>query len=286
MQQKKIVHLISSLKIGGAESLLGDLIIGLGTEQYEHQVIYFHDGPHAQRLRDYGVPVYQVKGLVCLYDPVFFWRLWHLIKKINPDLMHTALWAANFAGRIMGTLLRIPVICVIHLGVDLDGRVRNMLDAVTFRLATKVIAVSQGVEQSLHAKKNWVPATRLTTIANGIDAAAIIERASRQHCSRKEIGIKDDAVAIGAVGRFVPRKNFGLLIEAFVSVYAQHKQAHLMLVGLGEQEAELRTKVTELGLSGAVTFVVGKSAYGYYPLFDCFVLNCLALLPAQVMKLS
>src|SRR5579859_5390998 len=100
-KRKKVVHLISSLKIGGAESLLYDLIVGLGNQDYEHHVIYFHHGPHVARLEQLGVSTYQVRGIITLYDPIFFWRLARLIKKLKPDVIHSALWAANFAGRII-----------------------------------------------------------------------------------------------------------------------------------------------------------------------------------------
>ncbi len=272
MQRKRIVHLISSLKIGGAESLLYDIIVGLGSEQYDHRVIYFHGGPNVERLRSLGIPVYQVRGLVGLYDPLFFWRAWRLIVRLRPDLIHTALWAANFVGRIIGRLQKIPTVCAVHLGVDLDGAVRNLLDHLTFRLATKVVAVSDGVAQSVKAKQGWIPAEKISVIRNGINAQFITDRAAQNPCDRKELGLDADHFVIGTVGRFVPRKNFTLLIESFAQLYSRHSKARLVLVGLGPQESLLRQRAQELGVEQEVIFVVGKPAYRYYPLFNCFVL--------------
>lgn len=272
MQRKKIVHLISSLKIGGAESLLHDLVIGLGFEQYEHHVICFHTGPNADRLAQAGAFVYQPQGFLCRYDPIFFWRVWRCIKKIRPDILHTALWAANFVGRIMGRLQKIPVVCAVHLGVDLDGRLRNALDRFTFRYAAAVIAVSDVVAATLKERSSWVPAKKIVVIKNGIDAASVRARATQQAVTRKDLGLTDEHVVVGAVGRFVPRKNFDLLIDSFASVARDQEQARLVLVGLGPQEDFLRQKARDCGVADKVIFVVGKSAYGYYPLFDLFVL--------------
>ena len=50
MNKKKIVHLISSLKIGGAESWLVDLANHLPREKFEQHVIFFHDGPNKKNI--------------------------------------------------------------------------------------------------------------------------------------------------------------------------------------------------------------------------------------------
>jgi glycosyltransferase involved in cell wall biosynthesis len=271
MQRKKIVHLISSLKIGGAESLLYDLIIGLGSEKYEHHVVYFHGGPNVERLERLGIPTYHMKGLITLYDPVFFWRSWRLIAQIKPDVLHTALWAANFVGRIIGFLQKIPTVCAVHLGVNLDGKFRNQLDAVTFGLATHVVAVSEGVAQSVH-DRSWIPAQKVQVIKNGMDTQAVVERGMKQNCNRQELGLTAEHFVIGAVGRFIARKNFDILIESFSLFHAQQTNARLVLIGLGPQESFLRQKAKDLGVEKKVIFVIGKPAYGYYPLFDCFAL--------------
>ena len=272
MIKKKIVHLISSLKIGGAESLLVDLIQGLGTDHYEHHVVYFHEGPNVKRIEDLGVPVYKISGLVCLYDPLFVYRLVMTIKKIRPDLIHAALWAAHLFGRIAGKLLKIPIVGAVHLGVDTDGRVRNSIDTLNFGWSNHIIAVSQQVKESIQAR-GWIDKSRITVIRNGIDPHAIIARSNLSPQTRESLGLSSEHIIIGSVGRFIARKNFSLLLESFAHIAAERDNVRLMLVGLGPQEAELRALAHKLGVSNKVLFIVGQSAYGYFPLFDCFVLS-------------
>lgn len=271
-QRKKIVHLISSLKVGGAESLLYDLIMGLGSDNYEHQVICFHKGRNAERLQAAGIPVYHIQGLIGMYDPIFFWRLWRSISRLRPDVIHTSLWAANFAGRIIGYWMGIPTVSVIHLGVDLDGKLRNNLDRFTFNLATKIVAVSDGVAQSMHQQFSSLSSQKIKVIKNGINKEVVAKRAFEQKVSRQSIGLEEGHFVFGAVGRFIERKKFDILIESFALVYQHHSSARLVLVGLGAQESLLRKKAAQHGLDKEVIFVVGQSAYGYYPLFDSFVL--------------
>ena len=97
MQKIKLLHITSSLKMGGAEAVLCDLISSMDPNTFEHCVIYIHDGMHRECLIKLGVPHYQLQGAISLFDPIFFINLMHLIKKINPDLIHSMLWAGNIA---------------------------------------------------------------------------------------------------------------------------------------------------------------------------------------------
>ncbi|MEX0939800.1 MAG: glycosyltransferase [Candidatus Babeliales bacterium] len=288
MKKKRLVHIISSLKRGGAESLLVDLIKNLHT--FDHQVIYFHDGPNRQRLQDIGISTYPVKGLFCLYDPFFLYQLYKLLKKLKPDTIHTALWAANFFGRFLARYMNISFASVIHLGVHQDGFIRNILDALTFRFSGAVIAVSQEVAQSVYDRL-WLNAKRISVIPNGINIPDVQREAQTQKISRKQLNLAEDVFVIGSVGRFIPRKNYHLLLYVFARLKKIHSNIALILVGFGSLQGELQRLAKELNVDDSVRFIVGQAAYGYYPLFDCFVLSSLqegisiALLEAMCFSL-
>lgn len=266
----KLVHITSSLKMGGAETVLCDLIEHLGSQQFEHIVIYFHEGELLERLRSNGVRVYKVRGLWCMYDPFLFVRIYRLIKKIKPDCIHSLLWAANVTARIVGAFLRIPVVSVFHNNVDQDGALRNALDRLTLSLATQLVAVSDGVADSVR-RVHHAPAKQIQVIRNGINVSAVQQRGARHAVARAEFGLDAEYFIIGSVGRFHKVKHFDVLLKSFALVLQSCPQARLMLVGVGDQEQELRAYARELLIDQEVFFVVGQQAYGYYPLFDCFV---------------
>lgn len=288
LKTKKIVHLISSVKRGGAETLLVDIVRGL--PHYDHHVVFFHDGDNRQELEGLGCSVYPIKGLIFRYDVVFFLRLFFLLIKLRPDGMHTSLWMANFVGRLFARLLRIPFFSVIHLGIDQDGTIRNFLDEMTFSLSRKVIAVSDDIAHDI-AKKEWISAARITVIKNGIDSAYIKRKALFEAKTRAELAIPEDVFIIGSVGRFIERKNYHLLLNSCKILYEKDPKIHVILVGFGPLEPILRLHAQKIGIDSIVSFVVGESAYGYYPLFDCFVLASLqegisiALLEAMCLSL-
>ncbi len=256
--------------MGGAEAVLCDLIKGLGTERFMHTVIYFHEGPYVQELHALGIKTYRIDGLLFRYDPIFFIRLWWLLKRLKPDCLHSLLWAANTVGRLMAWFMRIPAVSVLHNNVDQDGIVRNCIDRITMLCADAIVAVSPGVAQSLLQRDSWIPARRVQVICNGIDIEKVHAQGIRYQKNRYELGLSEEHFIIGAVGRFHPVKNYGLLLESFAIVTSMHPLARLIIVGTGSEYTPLKDYAAQLGIDQSVTFIIDQQAYGYYPLFNCF----------------
>jgi glycosyltransferase involved in cell wall biosynthesis len=277
----------SSLKRGGAEAVLFN-IITQSSQQFEHQVIYVHGGPYVEQLREQGVQLYQAKGLVFRYDPFFIFRLFMLIKKLKPDCIHSLLWVANVSTRLVARLLGIPHVSAVHNNVDQDGYVRNALDRYTLPIAGAVVAVSLEVASGV---KKLCSTAAVQVIPNGIDSSMVQKKAEMAQIQREDFGLRPEHFVIGSVGRYEAVKNYSLLLDSFALVYKAAPQARLMLVGHGSQESFLKKKAGNLGISHLVTFIVGQQSYGYYPLFDCFVLASpkegvsIALLEALSCKL-
>ncbi|MGE0009203.1 MAG: glycosyltransferase [Candidatus Babeliales bacterium] len=267
----KLVHIISILQLGGAESVLASLIDQLGDKDFEHHVIYFHSGPSVTRIQERGIPVYHIKGAIMLCDPVFWVRLFTCIKAIKPDLIHAHLWAANLSARIIGKLLGIPAVNTIHNKLMFQGAFRNTIDFVSLPLADAVVGIGSVVVSS--GKRFPYDEKKMECIPNGIDVDAIQKRAHSQQQSREQFGWTDKEIVFGSVGRFEEQKNYHTLLEAFASLNALYPHTRLLLVGSGSQEEALRVHAQELGIKDVVQFVVGKTAYGYYSLMNAFVLS-------------
>jgi glycosyltransferase involved in cell wall biosynthesis len=271
MRKYILLHVTSSLKMGGAETVLYELIKGLGQNEFEHHVIYFHGGPWEVRLRELGIALHQVRGIVSLYDPVFFIRLYKTIKKINPHCIHSLLWAANVSSRIVAKLLSIPHVSVYHNNIDQDGFVRNWCDKKTRMLSVQIVAVSSEVADSLIKTDGRFSASALCVIRNGIDVAELLAQGNGQMVLREQLNLRVHDLVIGSVGRFCPVKRYPLLLECFAAVRSRMPRARLVLVGMGPDEAMLRSFARTLGVNDDVRFVVGQPAHGYFHLFDCFV---------------
>lgn len=272
--KQKIIHLTSSLKVGGAESLICD-ILRHTKEDFEHHVIYFHYGPNVDRIKSLQIKTYQIKGLICKYDPIFCMRLLLFLIKIKPDYILSHLWSANLLGSLFAKVLKIPIICVLHLASNVEAKsknnyFRNSLDKITFKCATKLVAVSDAVNNDI-LKSSSVVKNKLMTIKNGIDYNNVVNQAVLNQQKREDFGLNDKDFVIGCVGRFVPRKRHELLIKSFVSISKNYPDIKLFLLGNGPLEFLLKSKVKELNIQDKIIFASSDVAYGFYPLFDIYV---------------
>lgn len=260
-----IVHVTSSLRIGGAETVLYHLVKELQHAGFQQTVVYVHGGPFVDRLHALGIKTIMIQGWLYRYDPLFFIRLYRVLRDRRPTVIHSLLWAANVATRLCAWLLNIPVVCAYHNNVDQDGLIRSWCDRLTIRCATRLIAVSDQVADAVR-RRSRLQHQQITVIPNGIktDMFQAIEPIARE-----QLGIAPNAYVIGAVGRFEPVKRFGHLIRAYANM-SDSLQRCLVLVGVGSEEQRLRTMARTM-TRHPVLFVTHQSALPYYALFDCFV---------------
>lgn len=271
----RVVHVTASLDIGGAEAVLCSLLETMNDGTVCHEVIAFRDGPYGARIRKAGIAVHVINGFLFRYDFIFWIRFIRLIKKLHPDCIHSLLWISNVAARIIGTLLSIPVVSGMHNNVIINGAFRNVIDTYTLPLATRIITIHEGVYQSLIERCRWHEKLPLSIIHNCVDEKQIHFHAATQLRRRVDFGLTDDHFIIGAVGRWIPIKRYSILIRQFAIVYKKHSHARLFLIGYGPEEKNLRQLAEQCGCTGAICFIVYEQAFGYFPLFNCFVLPSL-----------
>ena len=172
-------------------------------------------------------------------------------------------------GRAAARLCSIPCVVSLHNNYDQNGTIRRLIDRCIPYRVHAIIAVSDEVKLSFmqtytHAK--------VTVIHNGIDGATVKSAAHAQQKTRAQLDLADANFVIGTVGRFHSIKQYPFLFEVFALVHARNPQARLVVVGHGEQEKELRHLAKKLNIAPFIRWIIGKQAYGYYNLFDCFVL--------------
>ena len=93
---------------------------------------------------------------------------------------------------------------------------------------------------------------------------------------RKELGIKEDTIVSGHIGRFVAQKNHTFLIDIFNQFHKKEKNSILLLAGQGPLQEEIKNKVRELGLDDSVRFLGQRNdANELYQAFDVFLLPSL-----------
>lgn len=302
----KILHIITSLRIGGAEFALFNLLRAMrANPKVKHLVLCFYDGPVVALIRDLNVEVIVIRGFIKGYDPLGLWRVYWIAKSFCPQVIHTSLWAANIVGRLISLLLSVPVINELHGNVVHEGRLRNYLDRISLGKVNYIVAVSPSVQTTyvnhiipaLSFVKRKIIEARLLTIPNGIDRLDLIFRMQKNFLTRLDLGLAPEDFVIGTIGRFEKIKSYDVLIK---SVHVMRKNLSLLdqnriklcLVGDGSQRNFLEDLVRQYGLESNVIFTGYRlDASRFYSLFDCFALSSqseglsIALLEAMAIGL-
>ncbi len=250
----KVLHVITGLRVGGAELQLRSV---LQHTRHESEVVtLYNPGPVADMIRADGGRVGDL-GMTRNTQLSALLRLRRLVRRGGYDVVHTHLYRSQIYGRPAAWLAGTPVILSTEHSIGethLERRpmtrgVRALYLATEF-LSDATIAVSATVRERLLA---WgVRDRRVTVIPNGVDLQRVAFDASARDRVRAGFGIPDDAYVIGVLGRLDPNKQFEMVIEAAAPLLGEGTR--LLIVGQGDERARLEQAARDSGAAGQVIF--------------------------------
>lgn len=249
-----VLHLVGSLRVGGAEQQVVSLAPLFDRKQFRIIVCAMQPGGGLRGRLDQSDIQY-----VCLHYRVrshilAMLRFISLLKREKVSVLHTHMYSASRFGRIAGVLARVPVMIATDHGHDPWKTWRHTaFDRVLLRYTALRIGVSQDVVDLIKAREN-PPPEKLAMIPNGVDPERFKAGEIERNAVRAELGISDDAVLVGAVGRLAEPKALHVLIEAVSHLVKRVPQARLVLVGDGPLKPELEKQAAGLGVSDRVLF--------------------------------
>ncbi len=251
----RVLHLITELNTGGAQKALARLLAHLDRERFEPCVACLYNGDKAvaQEIRKLGIPVTDL-GMTGKARWDAFWRLYRLLRRERPAILHTWMYHANVPGRLLGRLAGVPVIITSRRNVDIGGTGRELINRWTSALDDRVIAVCEVVRQA-EMERAGVTAERVVTIYNGVEVNRYTElKAATRRRTRTALGAPLEAPLLGFVGRLHPQKNVAALLAAMKQVKERFPAARLVVVGDGELRSALEAQAQALGLQSSVIF--------------------------------
>jgi glycosyltransferase involved in cell wall biosynthesis len=256
-RRTKIVHLVTSLEIGGAQH---NMLLGLprlDPERYEHILVSIMDRMQmAQQFRQLGIEVHTL-GLSKKYDIAVTLRLRTLLRKLQPDILHTYLIHGNVLGRIVGRLVGIPVIIGSELTIGQAGRLGRLVTKLTNPL-TDAVEVNSETGGKAVAVDLRVPPEKIEVVLPGLDLDAFGGTENRSTI-REAIGVQGSQHLVLYIGRLRPVKGVEYGIKAFAQAAQANSDLHLALAGEGEQRDYLGNLSTELGIAEKVSFLGARN---------------------------
>lgn len=249
----KIVHLVTSLEVGGAQH---NMLLGLprlDPEKYEHILVSIMDRMQMEsQFRQLGIEVHSL-GLSKKTDLAVAFRLRSLLSKLEPDILHTYLIHGNVLGRIVGRLVGVPAIIGSELTIGQAGTIGKLATKLTNPL-TNAVEVNSETGGKAVVKDLGVPREKIEVILPGLDLDAFSGTENRTKI-RSEIGVTNDQHLVLFVGRLRPVKGPEYGIRAFAKALTENPNLHLALAGEGEQRAYLKNLTNELGIQSNTTFL-------------------------------
>ena len=156
-------------------------------------------------------------------------------------------------------------------GFDLDFKypIRIVARWMLKYVATDFFACSEEAGEFMFGKH---PQKEIKILVNAIEADKYAYDPEIRSMVRMREGINDFYV-VGHVGRFVPVKNHEKLLEIFIEILKQKKNAILMLVGKGELENVIKEKAAALKISDKVYFMGSRDdVHELMQAMDLFIL--------------
>ena len=249
----RVLQIIPSLDRCGAEKQLTLLAQGLPRERFEvHVCALTRGGPLETPLREAGIPV-TVIGKSWKIDPWAYARLRRLIVRLQPDLVHTWIFAANAYGRWAAKSAGVKHLVAGERCVDSWKQWHELaIDRYLARYTQRFVTNSSGVREFYAA--HGLPADKFVVIPNGVAVGEPQSPRPREQVLA-ELGLPADAWLIAAVNRLWPQKRVKDLIWAADLLKIVNARTHLLIFGDGPQRWRLERYRDQCELSDRVHFL-------------------------------
>ena len=261
-QPLRVLFLVTSMPVGGAETLLMNLVRRLDRERFAPEIACLKErGPLGELLAD-EMPVH-CDLLTSKFDLRILPRLWRLMRSRKIDAVVTVgAGDKMFWGRLVAKLAGVPVIMsALHSTgwPDSVGRLNRLLTPLT----DAFIGVADAHAEHL-SKYEKFPRDKVHTIYNGIDTKVFLPGDGSE--KRRELGIPADAPVVGILAALRPEKNHELFLAGAKQITQILSTAdcplstpHFVLIGDGERRPTLEALATELGIADTTHFLGSRS---------------------------
>lgn len=230
----RIVHVISGLRTGGAETVLLRLIQGSSAAAVEHVVVSLTGRG------DLGAAIEAAGGKVVtpnLRSPGSMAACLGDVRGLQPDIVQGWMAHGNLVAWLFRTFgsrravlawnLRMP-----FTGIDREKRRTRWLTRGIACLSGKVDLLLANAESTLrdHQSIGYRPRAA-SVIPNGFDPDTFAPDPATRATLRAEWGGVDESVLFGLIGRYHPAKGHALFIRAAALVHARFPEAMFVLAG-------------------------------------------------------
>jgi glycosyltransferase involved in cell wall biosynthesis len=300
----KVLRIIARLNVGGPARHVVWLTAGMKRAGYDTLLVAGVVPPGEDDMA-YVAEQAGITPLILPYmsreispkDAITVWKLFRLMAREKPNLVHTHTAKAGTVGRIAGfmyrwltpaTLIGRPRRCRFvhtyhgHVFHSYYGatktRVFLAIEKMLARLVTdRVVVITEQQRREINEEFRVGKASQFVVIPLGIDLDVYANWQALRDEFRRELGAHEDEILIGIVGRLTEIKNHELFLQAAARLKnSSPAKLRFLVIGDGHLRLQLESRAEELKVHDEVLFLGSRSdPEKFYPALDMVALTSL-----------
>lgn len=285
----KIVRLIARLNVGGPAKHVVWLNEALNDHEYE-SVLVSGRVPEGEEdmsffASEHGIkPVYieQMSRELSLRDVVSLMKVYSLIRKEQPDILHTHTAKAGTIGRVsafaykwltpstlIGKPRKIKVLHTFHGHVfhSYYGKAKTnlflLIERMLAKYATdKIVVISETQKREINEDFGIGKEKQFEVVPLGLDLKVFESAEANREDFRNEIGVDQDTILVGIVGRVTEIKNHQMFLEVAARALSEGEgkiSLKFVVIGSGNQIDEIKKHAEDLKLGSNIIFLGNRN---------------------------
>ena len=255
----KVLHIISGLKLAGAEMMLLKLVSNMDNKKFNNIVISLSDiGPIGERILNNNVKTKALKLYNFILGPINLIKLIVWLNKEKPDVVQTWMYHADLIGGLISKffMIKTPVVWNIrrsNFTEEFTNKKTLYIAKICAKLSKyipyKIICCST-MSYKTHKAMGY-SANKMSIIKNGFDLEVFKLALNARIIIREELNLPTNINLIGLVARFHPQKDHHTFIKA--AKILTEKYSNVMFILCGEdvtwKNSILNNWISSLGLN-------------------------------------
>lgn len=234
----RVLHVITDLRIGGAETMLVKLVGTLDPQRFPCAVVSLVSGGElAAPLRESGVTVRELGLRTGRPDPRGLVRLRRAVREFAPDVIQSWMYHANLATTLATWGRTVPVVWNIRAGLADLARSSRLTRAVVWAGARlsgrpRVVVHNSSTGRDQHAAAGYGPGNA-RVLPNGFDTERFRPDPAAAAALRRELGLPAGTPLVGWLGRNHRVKGADVFLDAVANLRARRPEVHAVGAGRG-----------------------------------------------------
>ena len=285
----KILHIINSLKKGGAEGNLFRLC-KFHKKTYNNKIditiiTLVDNGFYEPELRKIGIKIYSLKinpKSKFSYFTKKILKFRKFIDQQNPDIIQSWMYHSNFLTLFIPNKFYNKIFWNIRhaeLNFNISKKMTiflSLICGIFSKFVPKKVIYCSEKSIKFHEKQHFYDKNKTVLIYNGCNHEKYFPSKKLRINFRKKHNIKKTQIVLGFAGRYAKQKNIPSLLSAFSKIIKKYKHVYLYMAGkdINSQNEELIDYVEKMGAKNKVIFLNEQNNLaGFYNGIDLLTLT-------------